>query len=151
MQVLGLMLHSLMTISVESRWWPSHQFILLTQGPIPLNFAKRYWELTVLENVVFLLTIIEWKVPTLLFCRKSHYLEELMNDCMFFWTSFCYRKVCKSCNHKLKTQLCYNLQSSSNLLKNFQCKNSFKMQLLFTNFWFLFICKRGNTILCRNE
>ena len=52
--VLGLMSDSLTTILVESHWCPSNQFILQTQGPILLNFAKRYWELTVLKNVVFL-------------------------------------------------------------------------------------------------
>ena len=52
--VLGLMSDSLMTISVESHWCPSHQFILLVLGPIPLNFAKTFWELTVLKNMLFL-------------------------------------------------------------------------------------------------
>ena len=52
--VLGLMSDSWMTISVESHWCPLHQFILRTQGPILLNFAKKYWELTVLKNIVFL-------------------------------------------------------------------------------------------------
>ena len=52
--VLGLMSDSLMTISVELHQCPSHQLILLTQGPISLNFAKKYWELMVFKNVVFL-------------------------------------------------------------------------------------------------
>ena len=47
-------LDSWTTISFESHWCPSNQFILLTQGPIPLNFVKKYWELTILKNIVFL-------------------------------------------------------------------------------------------------
>ena len=45
--VLGLMLDSLTTILVELHWCPLLQSILLTQGLIPLNFAKKYWELTI--------------------------------------------------------------------------------------------------------
>ena len=52
--VLGLMSDSLTTISVESHLCPLNQFILLTQGPILLNVFKKYWELTVLKNLVFL-------------------------------------------------------------------------------------------------
>ena len=52
--VLELMSDSLTTISVESHICTSHQFNLLTQGPIALNLVKRYWELMVLKNVVFL-------------------------------------------------------------------------------------------------
>ena len=34
---------------------PSHHLILMTQGPIPLNFAKKYWELMVLRKGSFFL------------------------------------------------------------------------------------------------
>ena len=51
--VAQLMLDSLTTILVEPYWCPSHQYILLTQGPIPETFAKKYWELVGLKNSVF--------------------------------------------------------------------------------------------------
>ena len=40
-----LMSDSLTTIYVEQHCCLSHQFNLLTQGPIPEIFAKKYWEL----------------------------------------------------------------------------------------------------------
>ena len=43
-----------MTIKIKPHWCPSHQFILLTQAPIPEIFAKKYWELMVLKNSLFL-------------------------------------------------------------------------------------------------
>ena len=39
---------------VETFQCPSHQSILLTQGPIHEIFMKKYWELAELENEVFL-------------------------------------------------------------------------------------------------
>ena len=45
---------SLTTTLVKSNQCPSHQSILLTQGPIHENFMKKYWELAELENEVFL-------------------------------------------------------------------------------------------------
>ena len=42
------------TIYIEPNQCPSHQSILLTQGPIHENFMKKYWELAELENEVFL-------------------------------------------------------------------------------------------------
>ena len=56
---------SLTTISVEPHWCPLHQFILLTQGPIPEIFMKKYWELTVLKNSVFLSRYFEDNDPGL--------------------------------------------------------------------------------------
>ena len=52
--VLGLMSDSLTAIYVKSHRCPSHQSILLTQGPIHKIFTKKYWELAILKNVVFL-------------------------------------------------------------------------------------------------
>ena len=40
LSVFDLISVSRKTISVESHWCPLHQFNLLTQGPIPLNFTK---------------------------------------------------------------------------------------------------------------
>ena len=52
--VLDLMSDSLTTIYVKQHQCPSHQLILLTQGPIPEIFMKKYWELAELENYLFL-------------------------------------------------------------------------------------------------
>ena len=52
--VLELMSDSLTAIYVEPHQCPSHQPILLTQGPICESFAKIFWELAILKNVVFL-------------------------------------------------------------------------------------------------
>ena len=52
--VLDLMSDSLMTILVEPKQCPSHQSILLTQGPIHQIFTKKFWELTILKNALFL-------------------------------------------------------------------------------------------------
>ena len=52
--VFELMLDSLTTIEVEPNQCPSHQLILLTQGPIHEFFMKKYWELEELENEFFL-------------------------------------------------------------------------------------------------
>ena len=43
----------LMTIYVEQHHCPSHQFILLTQGPIHEIFTKKFWELAILKNGYF--------------------------------------------------------------------------------------------------
>ena len=45
---------SLTAIYVEPHQCPSHQPILLTQGPICESFAKFFWELAILKNIVFL-------------------------------------------------------------------------------------------------
>ena len=52
--VFELMSDSLTATKVETNQCPSHQSILLTQGPIHENFMKKYWELAELENEVFL-------------------------------------------------------------------------------------------------
>ena len=52
--VLELMSDSLTAIYVKPYQCPSHQSILLTQGPIHEIFMKKYWELAELENEVFL-------------------------------------------------------------------------------------------------
>ena len=52
--VFELMSDSLTTLKVEPYQCPSHESILLTQGPIHENFMKKYWELAELENEVFL-------------------------------------------------------------------------------------------------
>ena len=49
------------TISVDLHWCPLHQFILLTREPIPLNFAKKYWELTDWKNIGNFLSRPFWK------------------------------------------------------------------------------------------
>ena len=46
--------HSLTTIQVEPHWCSLHKFILPIQGPISGILAKKYWELEVLKNSVFL-------------------------------------------------------------------------------------------------
>ena len=51
--VCELMSDSLTATKVETNQCPSHQLILLTQGPIHENFMKKYWELAELENEVF--------------------------------------------------------------------------------------------------
>ena len=43
-----------MTIQIEPHWCSLHQFILLTQGPIPEIFAKSNWEWGELKISVFL-------------------------------------------------------------------------------------------------
>jgi len=52
--VFELMSDSLTATKVETNQCPSHQSILLTQGPIHENFMKKYRELAELENEVFL-------------------------------------------------------------------------------------------------
>ena len=52
--IFELMSDSLTTTQVEPKQCPSHQSILLIQGTILLNFAKKYWKLTVWQNEVFL-------------------------------------------------------------------------------------------------
>ena len=49
---------SLTTIKVKPHQCPLHQFTLLTQGPIPEIFVKKYWELAVLKNSVFFVSAI---------------------------------------------------------------------------------------------
>ena len=45
---------SLTAIYIEPHQCPSHQSILLTQGPICESLAKFFWELAILKNIVFL-------------------------------------------------------------------------------------------------
>ena len=52
--VFELMSDSLTAIYVEPHWCPSHQSILQTKGPICEIFAKNYWELAFLKNILFL-------------------------------------------------------------------------------------------------
>ena len=52
--VFELMSDSLMAIYVELHRCPSHHSILLTQGPIWEIFAKKFWELAILKNELFL-------------------------------------------------------------------------------------------------
>ena len=52
--VFELLLDSLTAIYVELHQCPSHHSILLTQGPIWEIFVKKFWELAILKNVVFL-------------------------------------------------------------------------------------------------
>ena len=51
--VLELMSDSLTAIQVEPNQCPSHQSILLTQGPIQEIFAKKFQELAILKNKLF--------------------------------------------------------------------------------------------------
>jgi hypothetical protein len=44
---------SLTTIYIKPHQCPSHQSILLTQGPIHKIFMKDFWELAILEISVF--------------------------------------------------------------------------------------------------
>jgi hypothetical protein len=48
------MLDSLTAIKIEPHQCPLHQSILLMQGPIHEIFTKRYYELAILKNSVFL-------------------------------------------------------------------------------------------------
>ena len=52
--VFELLLDSLTAIYVELHQCPSHHLILLTQGPIWEIFAKKFWELAILKNELFL-------------------------------------------------------------------------------------------------
>ena len=52
--VFELLLDSLTAIYVELHQCPSHHSILLTQGPIWEIFAKKFWELAILKNELFL-------------------------------------------------------------------------------------------------
>ena len=52
--VFELLQDSLSAIQVELHQCPSPQLILLTQGPIHEIFTKKYRELVILKNVVFL-------------------------------------------------------------------------------------------------
>ena len=70
---------------------PLHQSILLTQGPISLNFAKKYWELTVWQNEVFLsrpFWIFFFKKNFFCFIpfQISHKLRRSMNQTQFLFS-----------------------------------------------------------------
>ena len=52
--VFELLLDSLTATYVEPHQCPSHHSILLTQGPIWEIFAKKFWELAILKNELFL-------------------------------------------------------------------------------------------------
>ena len=52
---------SLTTTYFEPHWFPSHQFILLTQGSIHEIFQKKYWELAVLKNSDSYFASYPWK------------------------------------------------------------------------------------------
>ena len=52
--VFELLSDSLTAIYVELHQCPSHHSILLTQGPIWKIFAKKFWELAILKNELFL-------------------------------------------------------------------------------------------------
>ena len=52
--VFELLSDSLTAIYVELHQCPSHHSILLTQGPIWEIFAKKFWELAILKNELFL-------------------------------------------------------------------------------------------------
>ena len=52
--VFELLSDSLTAIYVELHQCPSHHSILLTQGPIWEIFTKKFWDLAILKNVVFL-------------------------------------------------------------------------------------------------
>ena len=54
LDVFELLSDSLTAIYVELHWCPSHHSILLTQGPIWEIFAKKFWELAILKNELFL-------------------------------------------------------------------------------------------------
>ena len=75
--IFGLMSASLTAKLVEPNQCPSHQSILLTQGPIPLNLAKKYWELTVWQNEVFL----SWPFWIFFFEKKNFFFA------LFPWKS----------------------------------------------------------------
>ena len=52
--IFELMSASLTTTWVEQNQCPLHQSILLTQGPIHEIFTKKFWELAILKNALFL-------------------------------------------------------------------------------------------------
>ena len=52
--VLEPMSDSLTVIYIKPHQCPSHQSILLTQEPICEIFAKKFWELAILKNELFL-------------------------------------------------------------------------------------------------
>ena len=52
--VFELLSDSLTATYVELHRCPSHHSILLTQGPISEIFAKKFWELAILKNELFL-------------------------------------------------------------------------------------------------
>ena len=57
---------------IRINWCSSHQFILMTQGPILEIFVKKYWELTVLKNSVFLSWPFWYFFSNFFFFASSH-------------------------------------------------------------------------------
>ena len=84
---------SLTAIYVEPHQCPSHQPILLTQGPICESFAKIFWELAILKNVVFLsrpFWILFFKKKKIFFCFfliKTSQSLLVSKDGSKFWSS----------------------------------------------------------------
>ena len=68
---------SLTTIYVEQNQCPSHQLILLTQGPIPEILAKKYWRWS-LKNSVF------FRPPLIIFFLLYPYL----NPSQIYWVAW---------------------------------------------------------------
>jgi hypothetical protein len=80
--VFELLSVSLTAIYVELHQCPSHHSILPTQGPIWEIFAKKFWELAILKNELFL------RRPFLIFFskkKKKNLLHSHENQPKFIW------------------------------------------------------------------
>ena len=107
--VFELTLASLTAIWVEQNQCPSHQSILLTQGPTHEIFMKKYWELAELENEVFLRRPF-W----IFFCFISVKNTALLYEVSFFsvlwmvfpesWKRSCPNFYAHDCTYVVKAQ-----------------------------------------------
>ena len=115
--VFELMSDSLTTIQVEPHQCPLHQSILLTQGPIQEIFAKKFRELAILKNKLFLAAILKFifsKKKKLLHShvKRSKFLGQqgwveilmiiLVSSCLLAWANILHPSVLGCCTRCLK-------------------------------------------------
>ena len=110
--VFELMSDSLTATKVETNQCPSHQSILLTQGPIHENFMKKYWELAELENEFFLRRPFWIFKSAILNFFLLHFIEKcspFLWGIIFFCTMDGFSRILEK---KLSELLCTRLYSS---------------------------------------
>ena len=97
-------MENLTTIWIELHSWPTHEFLLLDQGPFPEILVKKCSELVDLKNCLFLKQQNFKKLK--FFCpipaQLSHKFLDSMNLIQFLWLCWFpakYQVVCKNMRH----------------------------------------------------
>ena len=128
---------SLTATKVETNQCPSHQSILLTQGPIHEIFKKKYWELAELENEIFLrrpfwtfksailnffFASSHWKMQPV--SMRYHFFSALWmvfpeswkRSCPNFYAHDCSLTLCEVNSHAFIAFFCmYNVKKMTNV------------------------------------